>query len=508
MVTGVAEDMVDVREVGAALGRILATPAFIRSPRLADFLRYVVEQRLAGRSDGPKEIEIGAQVFGRAADYDPRIDPVVRVQARLLRFKLHEYYETVGKTDPIRIDLPKGSYLPSFSGLVSTPFAPSVPIPPSTQESHPRTRSRWPGRIVAATVLATALVTLMVSWNAWREAVGKVWAKTLPVRPKAANTPAADLYLKGRYFWNKRTPEDLEKAVDYFTQSIVADPGYAKAYVGLADCYGLLREFAAMPNSEAWPRALAAARKAVELDDSLAEAHSALGFDLFYGSLDLKGGEREFKRAVQLNPNYAEAHQWYATALMSVGRLAEASDEMARARELQPASRSILSDQGLLLFYQGKQEQAIEQLRQVEAAEPAFRSAHTYLSYIYLHSKDCRNFLSESRKAAESAHDATELAVVEAEEQGFAHGGWKGMLDGRLKIQKKFVSQGDYPQFLVAETCSLLGKKREALDLLDASYGKKELYMVTLPVDPALLSLRSEPDYRKLIGQLGLDVPN
>jgi tetratricopeptide (TPR) repeat protein len=493
--------MVDSNEVSAALGRILATPAFVRSARLAQFLRFAVEQRLSGRTDPLKEIEVGIEVFGRGPDFDPRVDPIVRVQARLLRFKLHEYYETVGKTDPIRIDLPKGSYLPAFSGEVS---APPLPIP----QTPPARRGSKMGWIVAAALLAGVLVTLAVSWNAWRDAIGKVWAKTLPVRPKAAQSPAADLYLKGRYYWNKRTPQDLQKAVDYFTQSIVADPGYAKAYVGLADCYGLLREFAAMPDSEAWPRALAAARKAVELDDSLAEAHSSLGFDLFYGSLDLKGGEREFKRAVELNPNYAEAHQWYATALMSLGRLPEASDEMARARELQPSSRSILADQGLLFFYQGKTAKAIEQLGQIEAAEPAFRSAHMYLAYIYFATKDCRNYLLESRKAAESSNDAAELAVVVSAEKGFDAGGWEGMLESLLAVQGKLVKQGRYPAFHLAQTSALLGRKRDALDDLDAAYQKRELYLVTLPIAPTLVSLRGEPRYLHLLAELGLDVPN
>jgi tetratricopeptide (TPR) repeat protein len=314
--------------------------------------------------------------------------------------------------------------------------------------------------------------------------------------------------LKGRYYWNKRTPEDLRKAVDYFTQSIVADPGYARAYVGLADSYGLLREFAAMPDSEAWPRALAASRKAVELDDSLAEAHGTLGFDLFYGALDLKDGEREFKRAVALNPNYAEAHQWYATALMSMRRFTEASDEMQRARELQPASRSILSDQGLLLFYQGKAAQSIEQLRQVEAAEPTFRSAHTYLAYIYFYEKDCRDYLVEARQAAESSQNTSELAVVSAGERGFAEGGWKIMMESRLRVQKKLASEGRYPEFFVAESCAFLGRKREALDYLNASFQKQEAYMTVVPVSPALATLRAEPVYKKLMGQLGLDVPN
>jgi tetratricopeptide (TPR) repeat protein len=492
--------MVDTKEVNAALGRILATPAFLRSPRLAQFLRFAVEQRLSGRADAPKEIEVGVQVFGRGADFDPRIDPVVRVQARLLRFKLHEYYETVGHNDPVRIDLPKGSYLPEFSNITATSEVRALATP-----ARRRPNVGW---MVAAALLVAASVTLAVSWSSWRGAIGKVWAKTLPVRPKAAQSAAAELYLKGRYYWNKRTPEDLEKAVDYFTQSIVADPGYAKAYVGLADCYGLLREFAGMPDSEAWPRALAAARKAVELDDSLAEAHSSLGFDLFYGSLDLRGGEREFKRAVELNPNYAEAHQWYATALMSVGRLDEASDEMKRARELQPASRSILADQGLLLFYQGKREQALEQLHQIEAAEPSFRSAHLYLSYIYFVSRDCQNYLLESRQAAESSHDPVELAVVTETEKGFTARGSQGMLENLLRIQKKLSNEGKYPSYRAAQTSAILGRKRDALDYLEASYKKRELYMVILSVDPALTSLHQDTDYRNLLAQLRLDVPN
>lgn len=493
------------RDVGAALDRILATPAFVRSPRVAGFLRYVVEQRLRGRTDPPKEVEIGCQVFGRASDYDTRIDPVVRVQARLLRFKLHEYYETEGKHDSARIELPKGSYLPVFSSAEEGRSGEVGSDANHTEVPRRKTRLAW---TLFGVLLAFMLTAIAVSVNSWRDAIGRVWAKTLPTRPSMLPSPAADLYLKGRYYWNKRTPEDLRKALDYFTQSIVADPGYAKAYVGLADCYGLLREFAGMPDSDAWPRAMAAARKAVELDDSLAEAHSTLGFDLFYGSLDIKGGEREFQRAIELNPNYAQVHQWYATALMSVGRLTQASGEMERARELDPGSRSILSDQGLLWFYQGKTAEAVEQLQQVEAAEPTFRSAHTYLAFIHLNAKDCKNYLLESRKAAESAQDMTELAVVSEAERGYAEGGWRGMLQRRLGIEKKLAMEGRYPAFGVAETCALLGRKADALKYLSASYSQRELSVLTLAIDPALVSLRNEPEYRHMLVQLGLDGPS
>jgi tetratricopeptide (TPR) repeat protein len=490
--------MVDSTLVNAALQRILGTPAFVRSPRLAQFLQFVVERRLSGRAGSPKEFEIGLQVFGRPPDYDCRLDPVVRVQARLLRFKLHEYYETVGKNDPVRIELPKGAYLASFSGEATREPAPAT-------GPRPWIQLRW---IVAAVAIAAAFTMVLVWWGAWREAVGKVWAKTLPARPKAAQSAAAQLYLKGRYYWSKRTPEDLQKAKDYFTQSIVADPSYAKAYVGLADCYGLLREFAGMPDSEAWPRALAAARRAVELDDLLAEAHSSLGFALFYGSLDLKGGEREFKRAVELNPNYSEAHHWYGTALMTVGRLTEASEELARARELEPASRSILADQGLLLFHAGKRAQAIEQLQQIEAAEPSFRSAHLYLSVIYLYGQDAASYLTEARKAAESSHAPVELAIVKEAEQGFASGGRQGMLQHLLNIQKRFNGEGRYPAFHVAETSALMGNKDEALDYLQSSFDKRELYVAAVRITPEFADLRSDPRYGRLTAQLGLDVPN
>jgi tetratricopeptide (TPR) repeat protein len=246
----------------------------------------------------------------------------------------------------------------------------------------------------------------------------------------------------------------------------------------------------------------------VELDDSLAEAHSTLGFDLFYGEFDLKGGEREFKRAVALNPNYAEAHHWYATALMSVGRLAEAGEEMERARELEPASRSILSDRGLLFFYTGKRELAIDQLHRIEAAEPSFRSAHMYLSYIYYAAGDGPGFLAESHKAAESAHDEAELAVIGAGEKGFASGGWQGMLEQELPVQKGFEKENRYPAYRVAQTFVALGRSADALKYLDASYRKHEAQMTALGIDPTLARLHREPSFRHLLAELGMDAVN
>src|SRR5580698_5332795 len=165
----------------------------------------------------------------------------------------------------------------------------------------------------------------------------------------AHNPEAEDLYLKGRYYWNKRTPDDLNKAVDLFTQAIVHDPGYARAYAGLADTYNLLREFSLMPSNQAFSRSLAAARRAVELDGGLADAHNSLAFASFYGAWDFASAEREFQRAIELDPKYATAYHWYANALLCLGRPDEALAQIARARQLDPNSAPILADRGFIL---------------------------------------------------------------------------------------------------------------------------------------------------------------
>jgi tetratricopeptide (TPR) repeat protein len=241
------------------------------------------------------------------------------------------------------------------------------------------------------------------------------------------NPEAEDLYLKGRYFWSKRTPEDLNKAVDLFTQAIVRDPGYAQAYVGLADCYNLLREYSVMPEGEAYPRALAAVKKAVELDDNSAEAHNSLAFVTFYWTWDAATAEHEFKRAIALNPDYVEAHHWYATFLMATARCPEAVAEIERARKLDPSSTAVMADRGYILYRAGQARHGIAVLKQIETTEPAFLSPHLYLSNIYVEGKDYPNYFLETRKVAELRHDAAALAVVNAAERGFAAGGARAM---------------------------------------------------------------------------------
>jgi Tfp pilus assembly protein PilF len=379
--------------------------------------------------------------------------------------------------------------------------------PQAHSERVKRFSLRSPKKWLAALTLGLALTAAIFAYrNAHRIAVhasGRT-GSTAGNRDPASltNSQAEEFYLQGRYYWNKRTPDDLNRAVDYFTQAIVRDPSYSRAYVGLADSYNLLREFSAIPPSEAYPRALAAATKAVELDDSSAEAHTSLAFVTFFWSWDAAGADREFKRALVLNPNDAQAHHWYASFLLSCGRFPESLAEIGTARRLDPSSVAILADQALILHSMHQTEAAVVLLKQIEAAEPSFASAHRYMSEIYFARKDYSNYLSEWEKTAVLLKDQKELEVAREAEQGFSKGGYHGMLEGALRAQKRLNRQGAVPAYSLAMTYARLGEKQYALQYLKAAYEKHECYLVLLSNEPAFDSFRDEPEYRDLAARV------
>ena len=260
--------------------------------------------------------------------------------------------------------------------------------------------------------------------------------KSALAAPHAPNPEAQELYLKGEYHWTKRTPDDLNKAVDYFTQSIVKDPSYAQPYAGLADCYNLLREFSAMPPEEAFPRALSAAQKAVELDPRSPGAHNALAFVTYYWNWDPVTAEREYNRTLQLDPNFVQGHHWYATFLLTNGRFSEALDQIELARKLDPASTTIQADKALILSSLDRKSEAFALLQQLESTDPALVSTHRYLALLYLERQDYKKFFAESKQAAQLRHDEAGLAVAKAAEHGYMLGGVRGMRQGMLAAQK------------------------------------------------------------------------
>ncbi|MDQ3820496.1 MAG: tetratricopeptide repeat protein, partial [Acidobacteriota bacterium] len=197
-----------------------------------------------------------------------------------------------------------------------------------------------------------------------------------------ANSEAYQFYLRGRYYWNKRTPDGLRKAIGYFQQAVDRDPTYALAYAGLGDSYCLLPNYGGNPPSESMPQAKAAARKALEIDDHLAEGHASLGQILFY-DWDFAGGERELRRAIELNPNYASAHQWLGELLSALGRHDEAIVEVRRALELDPLSIIINRVLGDIYYSARRYDEAIEQLRKTVEMDPNFPTARASLADAY-----------------------------------------------------------------------------------------------------------------------------
>jgi tetratricopeptide (TPR) repeat protein len=211
---------------------------------------------------------------------------------------------------------------------------------------------------------------------------------------------AYELYLKGRYFWNKRNEDAYVKAIDYFNQAIARDPEYARAYSGLADAYALLGSWpnAEIPRREAMPRAKAAALTALKLDETLAEAHASLAFVEMHYEWNWSASEQEFRRAIELNPNYATAHQWFAYWMMAQGRIEESLDENSRARKADPLSIIIRSDTVDLLECAGRFDEAIEKAREAMDLDPDFRLTHFFLGTAYIGKQMYGEAIAEFKK--------------------------------------------------------------------------------------------------------------
>jgi tetratricopeptide (TPR) repeat protein len=296
----------------------------------------------------------------------------------------------------------------------------------------------------------------------------------------------------------------LNQAVDAFTQAIVHDPNYAPAYMGLADCYNLMREYSAMPPREAYTRAFAAAKKAVELDDQSSEAHASLAFVTFYGMWDVAAAEREFRRAIELDPNNAKAHHWYATCLHILHRNDEALVEIERARKLDPGSPSILADKGRLLWVAGHHQEALQLLKQLQAADSNFASPPRYLRFAYFQTGDYPSYVTELKKEALLTHSASSLAVAEAAAKGLAEHGERGLLESQLREQKKLYDRGSLSPYWLAQTEVRLGRPQEALRYLEISAERKDDDFPSIACEPIFDKLRGTPRFQQLLAKLGL----
>jgi Tfp pilus assembly protein PilF len=322
--------------------------------------------------------------------------------------------------------------------------------------------------------------------------------------PHVPSAEAQDLYLKGRYYFEKRTPDDLNKAVDFFTQAIVHDPGYPAPYVGLADTYNLLREYSAMLPQEAFPRALAAARKAVELDPNSAEAHNSLAFASFWGFFDATTADREFKHAIELDPALARAHHWYATFLIQIGRNQEALAEIERARQLDPSSTPILADKGLILAEAGKIEEARTLLTQVVVSQPDFVPPHRYLAEdIYFPEGNYAGYFAEIGTVARLRHDANAEKNLNVEKAAYESGGRRGLFEERLTTAQELFNRGG-SAFELAAACAALGQDNDAMKYLEVAYQRHDLQLTTLTTNYEFQHLHPNQKFRDLLAKIGL----
>jgi TolB-like protein/Flp pilus assembly protein TadD len=312
------------------------------------------------------------------------------------------------------------------------------------------------------------------------------------------NTEAHEFYLKGRYFWNKRTGPDLRKAIDYFKQAIDKDPKYALAYAGLADSYTLLSAYGAGSPQESFPSAKTAAQKALELDDTLAEAHTSLGQILLFYDLDLAGSTKEFERAIALNPNYATAHHWYGVGpAMSLGEFDRAIAELKRAQQLDPLSLIINADLGVAFATARRYDEAIAQLRKTIEMDPRFYYAHWNLGVALELKGELREALAEYKKAAELDDDPIVLGLI-------AHAYAKlGERDQAVKLlaQLQQVAAHRYVPFSTfAGVYMALGEKDKAIDYLERAY--RDHALSGIKVDPMLDPLRGDPRFEALVAKI------
>jgi DNA-binding winged helix-turn-helix (wHTH) protein/TolB-like protein/Tfp pilus assembly protein PilF len=328
------------------------------------------------------------------------------------------------------------------------------------------------------------------------------WERERLTKPATANPDAYQAYLKGRYFWNKRTAADINKAVENFQHAIDLDPNYALAYAGLADCYNLLSEYNGASPGESFGAAERAASNALELDESLAEAHTSLAYVLVNFRWDWKSGEREFKRAIELKPNYATAHQWYAEFLGSMGRLDEAEAELAHALECDPLSLIINAEQGQPFLVPGQYDRAIEKFRQATELDPNFGPAHAYLRIAYELSGRPEQAFSEA--LAEAKLDGWTPEAIEALKQTYKCCGLPGVWRQDLAYQMARRREASYSSYMIAQTYGRLGNKEQALSWLEHAYKEHDRYLIELSHDQQFAALRTDPRFRDLLRRMNL----
>jgi serine/threonine-protein kinase len=326
---------------------------------------------------------------------------------------------------------------------------------------------------------------------------------------KATENPEAyDLYLKGRYAWNKRLPRDLQKGIEYFQEALAKDPGYARAYAGLADSYTILGDFNILPPQETYSKAKDAAMKALENDAELPEAHTSLAYAMMHYDRDWPGAEREFRRALELAPNSAQAHSWYGLYLAVMGRFDEAANASQRARALDPYSAVILTDGGLILYFARKYDAAIALLREALSIDPTFVVANIPLGGAYVQKHmDSAAIAAFEQLTMASAFVTSKANPVPIAALAYVFGVSKRREDALMYIEllrEKSATEYVSPYWMAVAYAGL-GNTEEELRWLEKAFEDRDGFVSFVSVEPIFDGLRADPQFLKLLRKPGIE---
>lgn len=457
-----------------ALDKIVSSPDFVSAGRLSPFLAHLVNTALGGETDRLKESVLGVEFFERGTDYDPRLDPVVRIEARRLRLRLEKYYRAAGANDIVRIGLPKGGYVPSFDS--------------SVLHSAPASNRR---RFLApaAALLFVCIGGLSLTWvRLWRTGNG------------AATDPARVAFERGVYQMNLFSDQGMRRAIGYFNESLGHDAKYAPSLAYLSQVYALMTYYNSLPEGIPTDKARALAESAIQADPELAEAHAAMGFVLAAQQYRWSDAEREFQTALQLNPRSGLTHGLYGLSVLAPQLRPETLGEFRRALELDPNSSFINFVYAFTLMATGDLNGAIKQYeRTLELNNIHPDMLWDYgmaLGYSGRH-KEAREVYLRHKRLIGRPEEA--LGGLEA-----YFSGDPGRCRRDLPATERAVLAGTEDRLDLVRQAAMVGETELAFKWLERAIDVRETQVIWLRVDPRLRALWSDPRFKVLAARLGL----
>jgi Tfp pilus assembly protein PilF len=482
----VVSDTALQESVIAQLERMLSRPPLASSPTLSRLLRFLVEETLAGRTADITEYNLGVRIFHRSADFNPRIDPIVRVQTHYLRAKLTQYYAGVGAQDPVLIELPARTYVPRLpqpEPVVAVAEQPAAVAEPAHNHAHRG--------------VAVGLGMLLVAVAAIGLLSGSGQGRGAHHEPDIATQ---DLYARGRYLLDRQTEPALRQSVDCFRQAIERDPQFAAAYAGLADALDVLVQYGSMPPRTGMEEARAAAQHALVLDSHLAEGYVALAAISEAYDWNFKKAEGEYRRAIELNPQLPAAHAWYGMFLRDQGRVKEGLAELRRAEQLEPMSVLATINLSYALHMAGDNDAAVEMARRTEELNPELPIPDVLLATIFrshADKGDAEEQLTHARELSEgNPHALSALVCL------YARLGRRAESASLLQEMEDMATQRYVSPFDLGNAALSLGDEDRAANWLEQAYSERSTGMIFLCKEQSENILKS-PRLRSLVQKIG-----